>query len=76
MNEIQIEVAERRNQCPIVDAIQVRLRPLEDFITGETAARKTSATWLKWLWPVIWAGAGAFAILVLINAPAILKLHQ
>ena len=73
--EIQIELAERRNKCPIADALEDRIRPVEDFIVAERAAEKTSATWLKWLWPIIWAAIGAFALLVLLHANNFLKIR-
>jgi hypothetical protein len=76
---IQIELAERRHQYPLNENMQDRLRPLEDWITAEKASSRTSATWLKWLWPVIWALAGAFALLILLHAASIsstiLKFH-
>jgi anti-sigma-K factor RskA len=73
MNEIQIEVAERRHQCPIAEGLEKRIRPVEDFVTGESAARKTSSAWLKWMWPLIWAGAGAVAVLILRHGELILQ---
>ena len=73
VGKMQVELAERRHQCPLADALEDRIRPVEDFITAEKASEKTSSTWMKWLWPLIWAGAGAFALLVLLHASDILK---
>jgi hypothetical protein len=73
VGEMQIELAERRNQCPLVDLLEARTRTVEDYVTAEKASAKTSSTWLKWLWPVIWAAAGALALLILLHSTDLLK---
>lgn len=76
LGEMQIELAERRHQCPIADGLEKRIRPVEDFVTGERAAEKTNSSWMKWMWPFIWAAAGAFVLLILLHAASLLKIHQ
>ena len=70
---MQIELAERRHRCPIADALENRIRPVEDFVVAERAAEKTTASWMKRVWPFIWAAAGAVAILILLHASDMLK---
>ena len=72
LGEMLIEVAERRNQCPLVDSVEGRLRPVEEFITTTKAQEKANDHWLSRLWPFIWAGAGAIAMLLLSHADQIL----
>lgn len=67
------ELNERRNQCPLVDLVEGRVRGLEDANTTRTAVEKTSSDWMKKIWPFIWALCGAIAILILKNAPVFLK---
>ena len=49
LGEMQIELTERRNQCPLADALEDRIRPVEDFVVASRASEKTSASWLRWL---------------------------
>ncbi len=78
LGQMQIELAERRNQCPLVDAIELRIRPVEDFITAEQASKKTNRHWMEKVWPVIWVGAGVFGFLILEHAQGLLQsfFHQ
>ena len=73
---IQLELGERRYRCPAFEKVDERLRPLESHIIAVVAAAKTSASWLHWMWPVIWSIAGAPGFILLSNAAGILKLHQ
>jgi septal ring factor EnvC (AmiA/AmiB activator) len=73
LGELQIELAERRNQCPLVDVLDARTRTVEDFVTAEKASSKTSSAWMKWMWPVIWVAAGAFGLLILLHSADLLK---
>jgi hypothetical protein len=67
------QLNERQNQCPLVDLLEPRVRMAEDFITAEKASEKTSSTWLKWLWPVIWAAVGIAYLLVLQHSSFLLR---
>ena len=74
VGEMQIELAERRNQCPLIDVLEARTRTVEDFVTAEKASSKISSTWMSRLWPFIWAAAGAVGLLILLHAADLLKL--
>jgi hypothetical protein len=69
------ELNERRNQCLLADALEDRIRPVEDFVVASRASEKTSASWLRWLWPIIWAAAGAFVLLLALHAKSMLRIH-
>src|SRR5581483_1517178 len=73
LREQEVHLASRQSDCPLVDAVKVRIRPLEDFVTSERAAEKTSKTWMDRMWPLIWAAAGMFGFLVLEHAPQLAK---
>lgn len=67
------ELSERRNQCPIADRLEDRIRTTEDFITASQAVQKTSSSWMKRIWPFIWVALGIFGLLILQNAGFLLK---
>jgi hypothetical protein len=64
LSEMQIELAA---------LLEDRVRPVEDYIKAEKASAKTSSVWVKWLWPVIWAAAGAFVLLLALHSTDLLK---
>jgi hypothetical protein len=66
-------IAARSGNCPLVDQVEHRLRPVEDFITAEKAAAGINKTWMDRLWPFIWAACGILGLVVLQNAAALLK---
>jgi len=73
IGEMQIELAERSLACPLVDAVEVRIRPLEEALAAERASEKTSKTWLDRVGPFIWVALGVFGFLVLERAPQLAK---
>jgi hypothetical protein len=73
IGQMQIELAERRNQCPLVDMLEVRIRPLEDHVVAERESEKTTSSWMKHMWPFIWVASGAFGLLILLHATDLLK---
>jgi hypothetical protein len=45
--EMQVGLAERKNQGLLVDSLEGRIRALEDYVVAEKASEKTSAKCLK-----------------------------
>ena len=66
-------IAERTGHCPLIDAVEIRIRPVEEALVAEKAAKQTARTWMDRIWPLIWAAIGIFGLLVLQNATDLLK---
>lgn len=65
------ELNERRNQCPLVDDMENRVRKVEDFVTAQKAVEKADKKWSDHIWPVARYVAG-----VIISVVAILAMNH
>ncbi|HZP17098.1 MAG TPA: hypothetical protein VFB00_03975 [Terriglobales bacterium] len=74
IGQMQVEIAERRHSCPLVDHVEEQLVPIKEWVAARKAAQSVSKSWLDRLWPFIWAASGAFVLLVLLHANDLLKL--
>jgi septal ring factor EnvC (AmiA/AmiB activator) len=73
IGQMQIELAERRKQCPLVDAVEIRIRPLEEALAVERAVEQNTKNWMDHIWPIVWIAAGVFGLLILEHAAEIKK---
>jgi hypothetical protein len=84
--DLQIELAERRLNCPLAAHVQealithisgcplkARLDTVEDFVTSAKEKEKANKSWMDRAWPVIYAFGGILFYLVLVNAGKILE---
>jgi hypothetical protein len=84
--DMLIELAERRNSCPLASHVEKdliehidkcplkgRITIIEEFVSNVKAKTDTNAHWMTRLWPVIYASAGVLFYLVLANADSVLK---
>ena len=84
--DMQIELAERRNNCPLAAHVEEglathilqcplkeRMDAAEEFITNAKAKAREDGKWMSRIWPVIYAAGGVLFYLILANADAILK---
>lgn len=62
------ELNERRNQCPLVDDMENRVRNVEDFVIAQKAVEKADKKWSDHIWPVVRYVAGVVLSVVAILA--------
>jgi hypothetical protein len=73
IGRLQIELAERRLSCPLVDSVKGRVDIVEDFVTADKAVKNRDKGWLDRLWPMIYAAAGVTVYVAALHASDILK---
>lgn len=70
------ELNERRNSCPLVLQLEVRVRALEDSNTSRIATDSSNGHWMTRLWPFFWALCGVIGFLILAHGQEILQHGQ
>ncbi len=68
------ELAERRNGCALVDKLELRVRPVEEFVIAQRATEQISRHWLDRAWPFSYAGSGVVVFIILQHASELIKL--
>ncbi len=84
--DMQVELAERRNNCPLAAhaeenllehikqcPMQGRVTILEQYVNDAKATEKANTHWMSKLWPLIYAAAGIAFYMMLTNADNILE---
>jgi hypothetical protein len=80
LGEMLVEVAERRNSCPLVESVQKtlidhilacpmkgRMDVVEDFVVAAKASENTSKTWSDHLWPIaLWFVGVLLAVIAIL----------